>query len=46
MIKRFTLATLALFLTVLATGCNTMEGIGQDIKKGGQALEKAASDNK
>ncbi len=23
-------------------GCNTVEGIGKDIKKGGQAIEKAA----
>ena len=30
--------------TVLAmlTACNTMHGIGKDIEKGGQAIEKAA----
>ena len=25
-----------------ATACNTMEGVGKDIKKGGEAIEKAA----
>ncbi|MBV1777333.1 entericidin A/B family lipoprotein [Burkholderiaceae bacterium DAT-1] len=24
------------------TACNTMRGIGEDIKKGGEAIEKAA----
>ncbi|HEX4857879.1 MAG TPA: entericidin A/B family lipoprotein [Usitatibacteraceae bacterium] len=24
------------------TGCNTMQGLGKDIKKGGEAIEKAA----
>jgi len=32
-----------LFLSVLIlSGCNTMEGLGKDIEKGGTALEKAA----
>jgi predicted small secreted protein len=26
----------------LAAGCNTVEGVGKDIKKGGEVLEKAA----
>lgn len=25
------------------TACNTMQGLGQDIQKGGKALEKSAS---
>jgi predicted small secreted protein len=34
----------ALFLAVLfLTACNTMEGLGKDIQKGGATLEKAAS---
>jgi len=33
-----------LFLAVLMlAGCQTMEGLGKDIKKGGDALEKAAN---
>lgn len=32
------------FVAVFAacTGCNTIEGMGKDIKKGGEAIEKAA----
>jgi len=33
-------ALIACVLTVAA--CNTMEGVGKDIKKGGEAIEKAA----
>ncbi len=33
---------LLMALGVLA-GCNTMEGLGKDIKAGGQKLEKAAT---
>ena len=41
--NRFILATTALLLTVVITGCNTMQGLGTDIQQGGQALEKAAT---
>jgi entericidin B len=27
-------------------GCNTMEGLGKDIKKGGEAIEKSAERHK
>jgi predicted small secreted protein len=36
---------LALLLTtagLLLAGCNTLDGLGQDIKKGGQVLQDAA----
>ena len=26
----------------MLAGCNTVEGLGKDIKKGGEAIEKAA----
>jgi len=33
-----------LFLAVLLlAGCNTMKGLGEDIKQGGDSLEKAAT---
>lgn len=32
----------ALLLTLTVAGCSTVEGFGKDIKKGGQAIEKAA----
>jgi predicted small secreted protein len=35
------LASAILALAFLA-GCNTIEGAGKDIQKGGQAIEKAA----
>jgi len=35
-------AFLAAAVLMLA-GCNTMEGLGKDIKKGGTAIEKAAT---
>ena len=28
------------------SACNTMEGFGKDMKKGGEAIEKAADKNK
>ncbi|GAB4170507.1 MAG: hypothetical protein OHK0026_05040 [Rhodocyclaceae bacterium] len=27
---------------LLLAGCNTMQGIGKDLKKGGEAIEKSA----
>ena len=34
---------LFILLAALAlAGCNTVEGVGKDIKKGGEAIEKAA----
>jgi len=34
----------ALFLAaLLLAGCNTVEGLGKDIQKGGEKLEKAAT---
>ena len=37
--KKIAFAILAL---ALLAGCNTIEGAGKDIQKGGQAIEKAA----
>ncbi len=31
-----------IFAALLLAGCNTIEGIGKDVKKGGEAIEKAA----
>ncbi len=39
--------TLAALLTLpLLSACNTMEGLGQDIQKGGEKIEKSADKNK
>ncbi len=31
-----------LLAVVFATGCNTIEGMGKDIQKGGEKIEEAA----
>ena len=33
-------------ILVAVSACNTMEGFGKDVKKGGEAIEKAADKNK
>ena len=38
MLRRFAIALLMLGLL----GCNTVQGIGKDLKKGGEAIEKSA----
>ncbi len=38
--KKIALFT-SLLALVLASGCNTIAGVGKDIKKGGEAIEKA-----
>ncbi len=42
--KKIILATALISLTSLLgiTGCSTMEGIGKDIQKGGEAIESTA----
>jgi predicted small secreted protein len=44
--KRIVLAVLSAIALGALAGCNTMEGLGKDIKKGGEAIEKAAEKNK
>ena len=45
--KNLIIALLALLALVPAlSACNTMQGLGQDIKNGGENLESAASRNK
>ena len=45
--KNLLIALLALLaLLPVFTACNTMQGLGQDIKNGGEDLEGAASRNK
>ena len=33
---------LALLAAVVLGGCNTVEGVGKDLKQGGSAIERAA----
>lgn len=43
--KKYTVAA-ALFLLPLLAACNTMEGLGEDIQKGGEKIEKSAEEYK
>lgn len=36
----------ALLLLALLTACNTFEGFGQDVQKGGENIEESADRNK
>ncbi|WP_324768304.1 MULTISPECIES: entericidin A/B family lipoprotein [Pokkaliibacter] len=42
MMRKGLLVMMTLLLGLSLSGCNTMSGIGKDIQKGGQAIEKAA----
>jgi predicted small secreted protein len=47
--KTFLLILTTLFLAgtaVAVTGCNTVEGAGKDIEKGGKAIKDEASEHK
>ena len=39
-------ATLMVIISLPLTGCNTVEGLGQDIQQAGQAVEKTAEKDK
>lgn len=39
-------ALIALMLLVSLAGCNTMEGVGKDIERGGEKLQGASKDVK
>ena len=43
MLKTVSAVLIAMFALI---GCNTMEGAGQDIQRGGEKLENAADRNK
>ncbi len=41
MIKPFALLS-AFLITLYLTGCNTLQGFGKDIQRGGEAIERTA----
>lgn len=41
--KRIMFAVLVIVSVLTTTACNTMQGIGKDIERGGQAIERAAN---
>jgi entericidin B len=40
--KKFSFVVLLIAVALAATACNTVRGIGKDVERGGQAIEKAA----
>ena len=42
MIHRLIALGLATTIALLAAGCNTMQGLGQDIERGGEKLQEKA----
>ena len=46
MVRRIAAVAVLLGFIVGTAGCNTVEGVGQDVQKGGQAIERAADKNK
>ena len=45
-IIRFAIVAVLIASPLALTACNTVEGAGQDIKKGGEKIERAADRNK
>ena len=41
--KKFAFALLVIVSAVSSMACNTVQGIGRDLERGGQAIEKAAT---
>lgn len=44
--RKFILACCALLTALSLTGCNTVEGVGEDLQAGGAAVEDAANSNR
>ncbi len=42
LIKKICVFVTAVTLAIAASGCNTLEGAGEDIQSGGEAIEDAA----
>ncbi|WP_291994488.1 entericidin A/B family lipoprotein [Candidatus Accumulibacter sp. ACC003] len=40
--NRLTMIFVVLVVSTSLAACNTMQGVGKDVAKGGQAIEKAA----
>jgi predicted small secreted protein len=36
-----TMTLFVLFITIVLAGCNTVRGVGKDIEKGGEAIQKS-----
>jgi len=41
-VRKINMVLLALVAAFALSGCNTVEGVGKDLKQGGAAIERAA----
>ena len=46
MLKRLVILLIALGAPGVLTGCNTMEGAGRDIERGGESIQDKANRNR
>ncbi|HEY1327126.1 MAG TPA: entericidin A/B family lipoprotein [Casimicrobiaceae bacterium] len=44
--KRLIALVIAASFAALATGCNTMQGMGKDVEKGGEKIQKESIEHK
>ncbi|MDB5492478.1 MAG: Entericidin EcnA/B family [Micavibrio sp.] len=44
--KNILMLTIAIAFSSMVAACNTVEGAGQDIQKGGHSIERAADEHK
>lgn len=44
--RKLLLACAALLATLTLAGCNTVEGVGEDLQGGGRAVENAANSSR
>ena len=44
--KRFIILALVLTFPILTAACNTMEGVGTDVSKGGHKISQEADEHK
>ncbi|MBE0619585.1 MAG: entericidin A/B family lipoprotein [Burkholderiales bacterium] len=40
--RKGSIVLLSLVAALVLSGCNTMQGVGKDLKQGGEAIERAA----
>jgi predicted small secreted protein len=46
MLKKIVAIAITLCIVGFAAGCNTMEGLGKDVERGGEKLQGSAKDTK
>jgi entericidin B len=40
--KMLSISIVVLMIALQLSGCNTLEGVGKDVQRGGEAIEKSA----